>query len=206
MQGPFYSNTYSAPGGSSSRSSSTSYDYSGADEILKRANEANQLAVARQGQLYDGDIKGSMVGGQRIRYLLSSLKDITPVRVSSQSDSSSSNADGGSMKQEYAPGVEPPVTSSDTKTPPSQAATPARPPRPAGTTARQTHSVAKTGRPTVVSFPDGSSSVFTGPQDGPLPPASASSLFPDAPIHHVFGPPPRQRRNPMEQGGDFYHV
>lgn len=113
MQAAQYSTTFSAPGGSSSRSSSTSYDYGGQDEILKRLNEANQLGVARQGQLYDGDIKGSMVGGQRIRYLLSSLKDITPVRISSQSDSSSSNADGGSVQQSVTHPAEPPITSSD---------------------------------------------------------------------------------------------
>lgn len=82
----------SAP--SQKQSESITYDYSGQDEINKRKDEASQLASSRYGALYSGDVAGSVGAGQRIRSLLSSLKDITPVRISSYS--SSSDMDGGS--------------------------------------------------------------------------------------------------------------
>jgi hypothetical protein len=65
------------------------------DEINKRKDEAAQLAGSRYQALYGGDVAGSVGAGQRIRSLLSSLKDIKPVRISSIS--SSSNMDGGSQ-------------------------------------------------------------------------------------------------------------
>jgi len=83
----------SAP--SQSQSESISYDYSGMDEINKRKDEASQLAGSKYQALYGGDVAGSVGAGQRIRSLLSSLKDIQPVRISSVS--SSSNMDGGSQ-------------------------------------------------------------------------------------------------------------
>lgn len=95
---PTHITKYSGPSTSQSQSSSTSYDYSGLDEINKRKDEANQLAIARQAQLYDGDVKGSLSSGQRIRSLLSSLKDIAPVRVASQSDSSDSRYDAADFE------------------------------------------------------------------------------------------------------------
>ena len=79
-----------------SSSESISYDYSGLDEIRKRQDEANQLGVGRYQQLYGGDVAGSVSSGQRIRSLLSSLKDIAPVRISSIS--SSQNMGGGSTE------------------------------------------------------------------------------------------------------------
>lgn len=79
-----------------SSSESVSYDYSGADEIAKRKDEARQLAVGRYQQLYGGDVAGSVGAGQRIRDLLSSIKEIAPVRVSSTSSSS----DGGGSSRE----------------------------------------------------------------------------------------------------------
>jgi hypothetical protein len=83
----------SAP--SQSQSESISYDYSGQDEINKRKDEASQLAGSKYQALYGGDVAGSVGAGQRIRSLLSSLKDIQPVRINSIS--SSSNMDGGSQ-------------------------------------------------------------------------------------------------------------
>lgn len=71
-----------------SASSSTTYNYDGLDEIRKRQNEANQLAVGRYQQLYGGDVAGSVASGQRIRDLLSSISSIEPVKVASQSSSS----------------------------------------------------------------------------------------------------------------------
>lgn len=82
----------SAP--SQDQSESINYDYSGQDEILKRKDEASQLAGSRYQALYAGDVAGSVGAGQRIRSLLASLKDIKPVRISSYS--SSSKMDGGS--------------------------------------------------------------------------------------------------------------
>lgn len=79
-----------------SSSESISYDYSGLDEIRKRQDEANQLGIGRYQQLYGGDVAGSVSSGQRIRSLLSSLKDIEPVRISSYSRSD----DGGSSSGE----------------------------------------------------------------------------------------------------------
>lgn len=79
-----------------SSSESISYDYSGLDEIRKRQDEANQLGIGRYQQLYGGDVAGSVGAGQRIRSLLSSLKDIEPVRVSSVS--SSQDMGGGSTE------------------------------------------------------------------------------------------------------------
>jgi hypothetical protein len=79
-----------------SSSESISYDYSGLDEIRKRQDEANQLGIGRYQQLYGGDVAGSVGAGQRIRSLLSSLKDIEPVRVASYS--SSQDMGGGSTE------------------------------------------------------------------------------------------------------------
>ncbi len=79
-----------------SSSESISYDYSGLDEIRKRQDEANQLGIGRYQQLYGGDVAGSVSSGQRIRSLLSSLKDIEPVRVASIS--SSQDMGGGSTE------------------------------------------------------------------------------------------------------------
>lgn len=83
----------SAP--SQSQSESINFDYSGMDEIRKRKDEASQLASAKWQSLYGGDVAGSVGAGQRIRSLLSSLKDIQPVRVASYS--SNSSMDGGSQ-------------------------------------------------------------------------------------------------------------
>lgn len=92
---PYLTNVRTSTNAPSS-SESISYDYSGADEIQKRQDEARQLAVGRYGQLYGGDVAGSVGAGQRIRDLLSSIKDIAPVRVSS----SSSSRDGGGGSSE----------------------------------------------------------------------------------------------------------
>jgi hypothetical protein len=89
------------PSSSSSSNSSISYDYSGLDEINKRKDEANQLGAAKWKALYDGDVGGSVAAGDRIRSLLSSLKDIKPVRVSSESSSSDSSRGATSFVGEH---------------------------------------------------------------------------------------------------------
>lgn len=90
--------TVSAPG---LRSSAT-YDYSGADEILKRKKEAGDLSAAYSDQLMN-DPLASVSTGQRIRNLLSSLNEIAPVRIASQSqdyDGPSDSAEFGGTHEE----------------------------------------------------------------------------------------------------------
>lgn len=101
MQLPSHITRMSGPSSSSSSNSSISYDYSGLDEINKRKDEANQLGAAKWKALYDGDVGGSVAAGDRIRSLLSSLKDIKPVRVSSESSSSDSSSGAASFEGEH---------------------------------------------------------------------------------------------------------
>jgi len=78
---PKYLLKASGPSRDQNVSESVAYDYSGADEIQKRQDEASQQAAARYKALYDGDVAGSVAAGQRIRDLLSSLASIQPVRI-----------------------------------------------------------------------------------------------------------------------------
>lgn len=87
---PKYLLRASGPSSDQNFSESVTYDYSGADEIQKRQDEASTQAAARYKALYDGDIGGSVSAGQRIRDLLSSLGSIQPVRVA-RSDVSGGN-------------------------------------------------------------------------------------------------------------------
>lgn len=91
----------SGPSSSSNSSNSVSYDYSGLDEINKRKDEAGQLEAAKSKALYDGDVAGSMSAGKRIRGLLDSLREITPVRVSNTSSSTSSDSNSGGFEGEH---------------------------------------------------------------------------------------------------------
>lgn len=84
--------TTNAPSGSES----TTFDYSGADEILKRQGQATTLEAARQKDLYDGKISDGLEKGKVIRGLIASLNSIQPVRIASHS--SSSDMGGGSTQ------------------------------------------------------------------------------------------------------------
>jgi hypothetical protein len=108
---PTHLTAVTGPTSSSSSRSSTSYDYSGQDEINKRKNEAGQLTAAKKKMLYDGDVGGSMAAIDRIRTLLASLKDITPVRLASESSESSSSVDGADIQGYHGSSLyDPPVT------------------------------------------------------------------------------------------------
>lgn len=95
---PKYLLKASGPSSKQGFSESISYDYSGQDEINKRKDEAGQQSAARYKALYDGDVGGSVAAGQRIRGLLSSLKDITPVRVASYSSNTDTSGDSGGFE------------------------------------------------------------------------------------------------------------
>jgi hypothetical protein len=99
---PSHITSYKAPGSSSSGSESYSLDYSGLDEIRKRQNEASATNAGRYKALYDGNPGDAIAAGQRIRDLLGSLNSIEPVRMSSYSSNSSSNADGPVIGGEHA--------------------------------------------------------------------------------------------------------
>jgi len=67
------------------------------DEINKRKDEAAKASDDRYQQLYGGDVAGSVASSHRIRSLLDSLKDITPVRISSYSNSTDMDGNGGEI-------------------------------------------------------------------------------------------------------------
>lgn len=92
---------YSGPSADSDYGTSVSYDYSGAEEIQKRQDEAAQQSAARYKALYDGDVAGSVASGHRIRDLLSSLKDIDPVRVSNVETNVGSKFDTGAFEGQH---------------------------------------------------------------------------------------------------------
>jgi len=79
--------TYAGPSGKSS--GAVTYDYTGSDLIAKLLEEEGGLESARQGALYDGDIKTSLQAGDRIRRLRGLRSGIAPVRVRSIESSAS---------------------------------------------------------------------------------------------------------------------
>jgi hypothetical protein len=99
---PSHITSYKAPGSSSSSGENYSLDYSGLDEIRKRQNEASATNAARYKSLYDGNPSEAIMAGKRIRDLLGSLSSIEPVRMSSYSSNSSSNAEGAVVGGEHA--------------------------------------------------------------------------------------------------------
>lgn len=92
--------TYAAPSGRAS--SSVTYDHAGSDLIAKLLEEEGGLESARQGALYDGDIKTSLQAGDRIRRLRSLRSGIAPVRVRSVESSMSREGEAG-VREEGAP-------------------------------------------------------------------------------------------------------
>jgi len=100
------------PSVSSSSSGSTSFDYSGLDDALKKQDELAQTSHNKYQQLYNGDVAGSVGSAQRIRDLLSQLSAYAPnvsektpyqissplSRVSSTSSSTSSDVDAGGFQ------------------------------------------------------------------------------------------------------------
>lgn len=69
----------SGGGGRTRQSSgSTTYDYSGLEEHLKRQDAISQLGGQKFAALYGGDIAGSVDAGNRIRGLLSSVRANAP--------------------------------------------------------------------------------------------------------------------------------
>lgn len=105
---PSYSN--SSPSNSTSNSSSRSYDYSGYDDHLKRQDALANARDAKKAALYDGDVKSSMLAGNKVRELVNYLRRDAPgtteenpyqfkgplSRVSSESVSTSRSGGGGS--------------------------------------------------------------------------------------------------------------
>lgn len=110
MQFPDRLTKYSGPSGSQSQSESTSYDYSGADEIRKRKDAASDLATSKWKSLYDGDVSGSIESGRRIRDLMDSIRTIQPVRIASTSSSSNSSNSGDSLEGYHGRDVTPPAS------------------------------------------------------------------------------------------------
>lgn len=131
---------YSFPSSSSSSSRSTSYDYSGFDDLVKRQDALGATRDARFSALYNGDIAGSVSAGNKVRDLLSAIRAhapgatehsaiqaVTPlVRVSSQSSSSNSDYDAGGA--EFAGNDNSAMSVPDTKS--AAAAAPAASPKP----------------------------------------------------------------------------
>jgi hypothetical protein len=104
---------YSAPRAESQSSFSESYDYSGLEDHLKRQDAVGAMRDAKFAALYGGDLAGSVSAGNKIRELLSAVRQNAPgaternpnqiaaplVRVASRSTSSSSGMGGGGFKQ-----------------------------------------------------------------------------------------------------------
>ena len=90
-------------GGSSgsSSSSSTTYDWSGQDMIDKLNMAAAEAESQKQKDLYDGNVSGSLSGGQRIRLLKQQASQIQPVRIHSVGTDRSSNSHSPGYKEEY---------------------------------------------------------------------------------------------------------
>lgn len=101
MQLPTHITRMAGPSSSANASSSVSYDYSGEDTIQKRQDEASQMHAARRKALYDGDVSGALAAGDRIRTLLDSLASIRPVRVASESSSSSFDKGSSAFEGEH---------------------------------------------------------------------------------------------------------
>jgi hypothetical protein len=131
---------YTGPSYSQSGSSSTSYDYAGLDEHIKRQDALGAARDEKFNALYSGDVQAGVGAGNRIRDLLKAVRAHAPgaderdphhivnplVRISSTSGSSSMSGDSGSGEfMPEAPGVEPQV-------PPANAALGRRPNRFAG--------------------------------------------------------------------------
>lgn len=90
------------PSGQQSSSSGVNYDYSGADQILKRKDAISELQNAKLKALYEGDIAAGLSAGQRIRDLRASLSEIAPVRIESESSKSEVGFQGPKL-QTHAP-------------------------------------------------------------------------------------------------------
>ncbi len=68
----------SGPSSESSGDISENFDYSGLDDHIKRQDEIGALHSAKYGQLYGGDVAGSVQAGQRIRGLLKQVQAFSP--------------------------------------------------------------------------------------------------------------------------------
>lgn len=104
---------YSAPRSESQSSLSETYDYGGLEDHLKRQDAVGAMRDAKFAALYGGDVAGSVSAGNKIRELLSAVRQNAPgaterdpnkivaplVRVASRSTSSSSGMGGGGFKQ-----------------------------------------------------------------------------------------------------------
>jgi hypothetical protein len=108
MQLPPYITKLSAPNSSQSSSSNETYDYQGADDLVKRQDAVAGLRDSKFKALYGGDIPSSVEAASRIRSLLDTIRAhdplatelkpvryITPLsRLASTSSSGSSSSDG----------------------------------------------------------------------------------------------------------------
>jgi hypothetical protein len=104
---------YSAPRSESQSSLSETYDYGGLEDHLKRQDAVGAMRDAKFAALYSGDVAGSVSAGNKIRELLSAVRQNAPgaternpnqiaaplVRVASRSTSSSNSGGGGGFKQ-----------------------------------------------------------------------------------------------------------
>lgn len=81
-----------------SSQSSRRYDYTGADQLLKRRDAIADLEASKLGALYDGDVKAGIEAGKKIRSLRASLAGIEPVRLESEGSEVSVRRDGGAVK------------------------------------------------------------------------------------------------------------
>ena len=66
------------PSSSSESDISENFDYSGLDDHIKRQDQIGALHSAKYGQLYGGDVAGSVEAGQRIRGLLKQVQAFSP--------------------------------------------------------------------------------------------------------------------------------
>lgn len=112
MQLPPYITKLSAPSSSQSSSSNETYDYQGADDLVKRQDAVAGLRDSKFKALYGGDIPASVEAAGRIRSLLDTIRahdplasELKPVRyvaplrrVASTSSSASSSGDGARLE------------------------------------------------------------------------------------------------------------
>jgi hypothetical protein len=91
------------PATASSSGSDVQYDWSGADQLLKRRDALGELKAAKYKALYEGDNPGGVTAERRIRDLLASMENIQPVRVSRSSVEAKSQLDRGAVHGTHNP-------------------------------------------------------------------------------------------------------
>ena len=115
MLQPTHLTRVTGPSSSQSGSSSTSYDYSGLDDLIKRQDAVSGGRDEKFSALYGGDVAGSVTAGNKVRDLVQAIRAHVPdasernpmrmsqplSRVSSQSNSTSMDSSAGGYEGQH---------------------------------------------------------------------------------------------------------